>query len=90
MMWRTYKIKDYINITRCYRCYGYGHTAKTCSSMDQLCELCGDTEHLKNECPNKNELTCLNCHRSKRKDVKHGVKSFSCPEYIRWICTEVG
>jgi len=58
MSWRTYRVKEYLNLTRCYRCYGFGHTAKMCRHTDQMCDICGDTKHLKNECPRKDDPQC--------------------------------
>jgi len=84
MSWRTYRVKEYLNLTRCYRCYGFGHTAKMCKHTDQLCETCGDTKHLKNECPKNDDPQCSNCLRNRRKDIKHSVRSKLCPEYIKF------
>jgi len=69
MSWRTYRVKEYLNLTRCYRCYGFGHTAKICRYTEQTCETCGDTKHLRNECPKKDNPQCSNCLRSRRKEI---------------------
>ena len=80
MMWRSYRTQEYVNITRCYNCHGYGHIGKVCNSPDQLCVACGSKEHLKNDCPKKGYPECVNCIRAKRKDRKHVVHSKECPE----------
>ncbi|EFN70070.1 hypothetical protein EAG_00044, partial [Camponotus floridanus] len=41
MMWRRYRVKEYLSVTRCFKCHGYGHIAKNCACPDQLCEICG-------------------------------------------------
>ncbi|EFN68078.1 Uncharacterized 50 kDa protein in type I retrotransposable element R1DM, partial [Camponotus floridanus] len=79
LLWRTYKIKEYIGVTRCFKCQGYGHTAKTCNSPDQICEICGGKDHLKKDCGQKDKVQCINCTRSRRKDSKHNTKSKDCP-----------
>lgn len=85
MLWRSYRIREYLNIMRCFKCHGYGHKAVNCGSMEQLCENCGDREHLKNSCPKKDAPRCINCIRSRRKDIVHRVKDVNCPEYKRQI-----
>lgn len=85
MLWRSYRIKEYLNIMRCFKCHGYGHKAGNCESSAQLCEHCGDKEHLKNECPSKDTPKCINCIRNRRKDHMHAVKDSLCPEYKRQV-----
>ena len=85
VMWRSYRTSEYVNITRCYKCHGYGHIAKVCNSPDQLCSVCGRKEHLRNDCPKKNHPKCVNCIRAKRKDSKHQVNSRDCPEFLRQL-----
>ena len=85
LMWRTYRVKEYINITRCYKCHGYGHVAKICNTRDQLCYSCGSHDHLRKNCPKKSAPECINCTRARRKEVKHEVHSRECPEYKRQL-----
>ena len=84
MMWRFYRTKEF-NITRCYKCHGYGHIAKFCDTPEQLCSMCGSKDHLRNDCPKKNNPECVNCVRDKRKDTKHEVHNRECPEYKRQL-----
>lgn len=85
MMWRTYKIKEFLNITRCFKCHGYGHIAKNCELPEQLCETCGSKNHTKDVCPKETLPSCVNCVRNKRKDVNHSIRSLLCPEYRRQV-----
>ncbi|XP_067207958.1 structural maintenance of chromosomes protein 2-like [Linepithema humile] len=85
MQWRTYRVKEHINITRCFKCQGYGHFAKFCSSTEQLCEGCGAKEHSKENCNRKDRPQCINCIKSRRKETQHPVKSKECPEYKKHV-----
>jgi len=85
MMWRTYRIREYLSIMRCFKCHGYGHIAKNCESTDQLCENYGSKEHLKATCTKGGTPSCINCVRNKRKDTNHSIRSTLCPEYKRHV-----
>ncbi|KOC58612.1 hypothetical protein WH47_06590 [Habropoda laboriosa] len=84
MLWRVYKIKEYINITRCYKCHAYGHVSKHCSAT-QTCECCSSPDHLHEKCPTRTKPKCPLCTRFKRKDTNHSVRSKECPEYKRQL-----
>lgn len=83
--WKTYRIKEYIKILRCYKCHGFGHIAKYCSAPSSLCKICGNADHQRRDCGKAERPICLNCLKVRRKDVSHSVRSASCPEYLRQI-----
>ncbi|XP_039315181.1 uncharacterized protein LOC120359851 [Solenopsis invicta] len=85
VQWRRYRVKEYVNVVRCFKCHLYGHTAKVCSAPDQICETCGSKEHLKKDCDKGAEPSCINCTRARRKDNKHSVRSKDCPEYLKHV-----
>ena len=85
LMWKTYRVKEYVNITRCYKCHGYGHIAKVCTAPEQLCSVCGRNDHLRKDCTRKKDPQCINCVRAKRKDAKHEIHDKECPEYRRFL-----
>lgn len=80
------KIKSFINITRCFKCFSYGHMAKNCVEKELFCEKCGESGHLKDNCRAKNKLlVCVNCKRARRKEHTHSVKDLKCPEYKKQL-----
>lgn len=82
LKWGTHKVLDRIEITRCYRCQGFGHVAKRCDGA-VMCGHCGEKGHKFEECQRKNEASkCVNC-MSRGRDAGHSVNSRECPEYIR-------
>lgn len=85
LMWRSYGIRNYVNVTKCYKCHGYGHIAKACSSQSQLCSFCGSDDHLRKDCRRKESPVCINCTRAKRKETGHVVHDQKCPEYMRHL-----
>lgn len=68
--WRTYRVRIHLGI-RCFRCHGYGHFTRDCSVPDQLCDYCGGRDHEKQTCSRKENPTCVNCTKFRRKDIKH-------------------
>lgn len=48
-----------LNITQCYKCYAFGHTATHCKDL-QRCGKCGDTKHETTACT-KETPECHNC-----------------------------
>jgi len=84
MGWKTYRIKEYINIVRCFKCHGYGHIAM-CSVPKQLCDYCSSEEHAREDCKQRGAPLCINCIRFKKKQVQHHVRDRLCPEYIRQL-----
>ncbi|XP_071056622.1 uncharacterized protein [Onthophagus taurus] len=53
-----------VEIQRCYRCWGHGHSSKDCSGPDRvkLCFRCGKEGHAAKDC--KNEEYCPICEHS--------------------------
>ncbi|KAG8212655.1 hypothetical protein J437_LFUL019384 [Ladona fulva] len=79
--WMSHYIKDYLGVTRCYKCQGYGHSAQFCREKMDICRHCSKPGHTVANCPNKEKKeTCANCHRFGH-DADHPTNSRDCPAY---------
>lgn len=77
--WQSYRVQDFFNLTRCFKCQKFGHPAKYCKSQDSTCGHCAEIGHVFTECPNKKIAPkCALC-----KTTSHDTRSNLCPEYIR-------
>ncbi|GJQ69384.1 hypothetical protein Trydic_g13296 [Trypoxylus dichotomus] len=61
--WVNSKIRKRLEVTRCYRCFSYGHWQATCSEPDRrkkgLCMGCGEKGYLKKNCTNPRRGFCV-------------------------------
>lgn len=48
--WRSYRVKEYINVIRCYKCYEFGHIANIYNVIGQICEFCRSSDHERKDC----------------------------------------
>ena len=62
-------------VTQCYKCHSYGHTAKHCKNMVR-CGHCAAIGHKANECPKKDERIAQRCIACKG---KHPSWARECP-----------
>lgn len=83
--WRACKVKEFVHVLRCHKCFAYGHMMKECSVDGRLCEKCGESGHLKEGC--KNACICRNCKNKGRK-CDHSVLATDCPEYVKMLDRE--
>ncbi|KAM8702463.1 hypothetical protein ACLKA7_001794 [Drosophila subpalustris] len=77
--WVRCRLRERVNITKCYRCLEFGHLAKHCRSevdRSKLCRRCGKDGHLAKDC--KEEPQCMFC-KGKGSDWKHIAGSGRCP-----------
>jgi hypothetical protein len=87
--WSMCKVEDFISITRCLKCLGFGHTARFCQNQ-QKCSYCAEDHHWK-ECENKRSICCSNCAKantyihddSTKLNTNHSVFSKECPRARR-------
>lgn len=82
--WHSCNVEDRINLTKCFNCQGYGHTALKCNT-EVACGICAD-KHETRSCPNRDDpskIKCILCMRSKLEDVKHKPRDSKCISYRR-------
>jgi hypothetical protein len=87
--WNACKVRDYIAISRCYKCQGYGHVAKYCHVSYEICAHCAESGHSTRECPNKeNNPSCVNCKKAGEKG-DHAASKVNYPMYKKALKVRV-
>ncbi|KAG8255175.1 hypothetical protein J6590_108728 [Homalodisca vitripennis] len=85
--WQCCRVKDYVDIARCFKCQRFGHIARHCTSLKPSCSYCAE-EHDYKDCPNKKKkeaVCCANCKREGRGDLNHDAGSRRCPVYEKAV-----
>ena len=74
------KVFDNIWVRRCYHCQEYGHNANSCHKKEEhaICGFCAK-EHTSRDCPNRDNIKCINCVRAGKTNVNHYVTDKDCP-----------
>lgn len=76
------KVKEYIDVVRCFKCQGYGHIGKVCNDKKDTCGRCAGA-HRTEKCEAENDkLQCVNCAREGR-DAAHPTSWWRCGVYRR-------
>ena len=77
--WVSCRIREHVEVARCFRCQGYGHASRGCTlpGRKDACWRCGGASHVAKEC--KAPPRCLTCADRGEKDVAHAWGSDSCP-----------
>ena len=89
IQWIICKVEDFVSITRCLKCLGFGNTVRFCQNK-QKCSYCAEDHHWK-ECDNKHLIRCTNCAKantyihddSKKININHSVFSKECQRFRR-------
>lgn len=85
--WQSCRVKDYVDVARCYKCQRFGHIAKHCTGEKSGCSFCAG-EHEYKDCPDKNKkdkVCCINCRREKRVETKHDAGWRGCPVFEKAV-----
>jgi len=59
--YQTEKYTPELNVTQCFKCYGFRHLAKHCKN-EQMCGNCGQKDHETPHC--SNETKCAGCGKA--------------------------
>ena len=79
--WTSHRVKDYVSVSRCYKCQSFGHVSKFCKAKVETCGHCGLQGHTFKNCPKAEEKQiCINCKRESR-SYDHSSRSAECPAY---------
>lgn len=80
MDFNRYRIVEFLQIMRCFKCQGYGHMSSRCQG-DQKCSKCAG-DHRLSECTVDTEL-CVNCVKNEDVDTNTGHRADSpdCPVF---------
>lgn len=79
--WQRCRVQPFTSLSRCYKCQGLGHIAKTCTAKVDTCGHCSEEGHRMKECTKKEEKPkCALCARRGRPS-EHSVMDKSCPIY---------
>jgi hypothetical protein len=89
LYWNLCKVEDFIVVTRCLKCLGFGHTTRFCQNQ-QKCSTCAEDHHWR-VCSNQHPNHCVNCIEansyihgdSKKLITNHSVYSKECPRLRR-------
>jgi hypothetical protein len=66
-------------VTQCFNCYQYGHTARMCGNIAK-CGFCAAPGHITNNCPVKTDPAKYRCTTCATPEAKHTAWSTSCPK----------
>lgn len=79
--WSSCRVKDFLSITRCYNCQGYGHPSRYCKGK-RTCAHCSGDHDLKDCGSRRDPFPCSACAKFGR-NLMHGVNDPNCPVYRR-------
>lgn len=87
--WSCCSVRDFISVSRCYKCQAFGHVAKHCKATTDTCGHCAKEGHTFNNCPAKSEKPqCANCKKARRQH-DHSIRSLDCPAHRNALATHV-
>ncbi|KAJ8668231.1 hypothetical protein QAD02_009894 [Eretmocerus hayati] len=77
--WVCSKVRESVNVPRCWKCMEYGHGIDECKKKERLCRRCGRPGHLMAAC--RDAERCVNCAKQPgSRNIKHSAMSPNCPD----------
>lgn len=75
------RVKRMIDVQKCFRCQGFGHTRRTCTNDERsdLCRKCGEKGHKSSYCAGN--ANCFLCKEEESSD--HRLGSHKCHVFKR-------
>ncbi|CAD6229613.1 GSCOCG00012116001-RA-CDS, partial [Cotesia congregata] len=90
--WNKYKAYNYVNVIRCYKCWGFDHIANKCVK-EQTCRLCAGNHHETScECNLKKCVNCIefvNTNGIENVDINHVATDKKCDYDIEILVNEL-
>ena len=79
--WVACRVREHVEVARCFRCFVYDHGSQGCSNPDRKNAYwrCSATGHLARSC--KAPPRCLTCVDRGDKDIAHVSGSGCCPVF---------
>lgn len=80
--WSVCRIREAATVTKCFRCFQFGHHARFCKAeidRSNVCRKCGNVGHFSKDC--KNEPNCVLCKLKGAMHLNHTAGSYRCPEF---------
>lgn len=77
------KVKEWVEVLRCFRCYGLGHNSDVCKVKGMVCRKCGEEGQGIRDCKKEIEV-CRNCKIAGR-EFGHSLMSGKCAEYVEAV-----
>lgn len=86
--WSSCYVSEDLNIRRCYKCWGFNHTAAKCRSEVNRCSKCGGDHQFK-ECTSTSVKCAVCCDAVKNRnlqiDTNHPASSSTCPSFLHMV-----
>ena len=87
--WVSCRIREKIQIIRCFKCHGFGHLSWNCRSgadRSKFCRRCGEEGHFAKSC--QKDSKCMLCDETAEGCSKHTTGSYRCPAYQKALQIE--
>lgn len=89
--WKVCSVVEFVEVTQCYKCWGFYHVAKYCKKPER-CGRCAE-QHSTKECKEQNRK-CASCidHKDRLninvQEIAHGTNDRYCPTRNHFLAVE--